>query len=485
MLVRINPPPSGAAFRPMPQFASSVNQYPGRASLAWYAMLIVTGTAALYLWPACAASPANPISFLDALFTSTSAACVTGLGVRSTVHDFSYAGQAVILGLIQLGGVGIMTVTTFIVVQFSRTGNLRQRKVIADTLGAGEGGDLRVILRNVLMMTFFFETAGFVILAAYNHINYDHFANLDVWQTHGEATWHALFHSVSAFCNAGFALHDRSLIPFADSFVVNATICVLIIVGGLGFPVVNDLWKSRKRPAPDRWGSLQLHTKIMLIGTGVLLVLGFASFLTLESDGVLKGDPILLRIFKAAFHSVTCRTAGFNTVEIGDLTNAMLFISILLMMIGGGPCSTAGGFKVSTAAIICLRAWSTFQGYARVNLYRRTISPRSIERAVATAMLFMAIAAIALTALLVIEQSSISHKAGQGKFIDTFFEVISALGTVGLSTGLTTELSSPSRVIIIVLMLMGRLGPITTFAALAHGERNERVEYPTAEPIVG
>lgn len=469
----------------MPQFASSVNQYPGRASLTWYAILIITGTALLHFWPACSASQENPISFLDALFTATSAACVTGLGVRSTVHDFSYTGQAVILGLIQLGGIGIMTVTTFIVVQFSRGGNLRQRKVIADTLGAGEGGDLRVILRNVFVMTVFFESVGFIILAAFNQINYERYAEAGVWSSHGEATWHALFHSISAFCNAGFALHDKSLVPFAESFVVNSTICLLIVIGGLGFPVVNDLWKSRLRPAPDRWGSLQLHTKIMLIGTAVLLVLGFASFLTLESDGVLKGDPILLRIFKAAFHSVTCRTAGFNTVEVGDLSNATLFISILLMMIGGGPCSTAGGFKVSTAAIICLRAWATFQGYARVNLYRRTISPRSIERAVATAMLFMAIAAIALTALLVIEQSSISHNGGQGKFLDTFFEVISALGTVGLSTGLTTSLTSPSRIIIIVLMLMGRLGPITTFAALAHGERNERVEYPTAEPIVG
>lgn len=469
----------------MAQFASSINQYPGRASLTWYAILIIAGTATLFLWPACAASPEAPISFLDALFTSTSASCVTGLVVRSTVHDFSYAGQAVILALIQLGGVGIMTVTTFIVVQFSRAGSLRQRKVIADTLGAGEGGDLRVILRNVLAMTLSFEFVGFVILAGYNQINYDYYAGLGVWSTHGEATWHALFHSVSAFCNAGFALHDQSLTPFAGSFVVNTTIMILVVVGGLGFPVVNDLWKCRLKPAPDRWQSLQLHSKIMLIGTAVLLTLGFVSFLAIEYDGVLADDPLLTRLFKAAFHSVTCRTAGFNTVEIGDLTNAMLFISALLMMIGGGPCSTAGGFKVSTAAIICLRAWSTFHGYSRVNLYRRTLPGRSIERAVATAMLFMTIAAVALTALLVIEQSGVSHQSAGGNFLDTFFEVISALGTVGLSTGMTGELTNVSRVIIIALMLMGRLGPITTFAALSHSERNEPVEYPTEEPLVG
>ncbi|TWU00105.1 Ktr system potassium uptake protein B [Botrimarina colliarenosi] len=469
----------------MPQFASSINQYPGRASLAWYALLIVVGTAVLFLITACAASPDRPISFLDALFTSTSASCVTGLAVRSTVHDFSFAGQAVILGLIQLGGIGIMTVTTFIVVQFNRSGSLRQRKAIADTLGAGEGGDLRVILRNVLAMTAAFELGGFLLLVGYNQANFARFEELGVWTSRGEATWHALFHSVSAFCNAGFSLHDQSLIPFADSFVVNATIGLLVVVGGLGFPVVNDLWKCRKKPAPDRWGSLQLHSKIMLIGTGVLLAFGFISFLALEHDGVLAEDPFLVRIYKAAFHSVTCRTAGFNTVEIAELTNAMLFISILLMMVGGGPCSTAGGFKVSTAAIIALRAWATFQGYTRVNLFRRTLPVASVERAVATAMLFVTMGGVALTALLVIEQSEFGHRGSSGLFLEMLFEVISALGTVGLSIGLTTDLKDPSRVIMVLLMLMGRLGPITAFAALSHGARTEPVEFPNEEPIVG
>jgi trk system potassium uptake protein TrkH len=468
----------------MPQFASSVNQYPGRASLTWYAILIITGTALLHFWPACSASQENPISFLDALFTSTSAACVTGLGVRSTAHDFTYTGQAVIVGLIQLGGIGIMTVTTFIVVHFSRGGNLRQRKVIADTLGAGEGGDLRVIIRNVLAMTFFFEVIGFLVLAAHHHINYDHYAKLGVWSTHGDATWHAFFLSISAFCNAGFSLHDQNLVPFADSFIVNATVASLVILGGLGFPVINDLWRTRTKPAPDRWGSLQLHSKVMLIGTTVLLLLGFVSVWMLEAEGVLKGDPLLTQIYKSAFHSVTCRTAGFNTVDIAAMTDATLFVSILLMMVGGGPCSTAGGFKVSTAAIICLRAWSTFQGYSRVNIFRRTIPPRTVERAVATAMLFMAVAAIGLTVMLVIEQSG-AYKSGEGRFLATFFEVISALGTVGLTANLTTDLSSASRVVLVFLMLLGRLGPITAFAALAHGERKERIEYATEEPLIG
>lgn len=469
----------------MPQFVGSINQYPGRASLSWYAGLIIAGFTALYLIPGCAADPERPITALDALFTSTSASCVTGLIVRSTPHDFSLLGQGVILAQIQLGGIGIMTVTTFIVVQFNRSGSMRQRKVIAQTLGAGEAGDLRSILRNVFVMTLLCEAAGFGLLAAYNHANFDRFAELGVWSTRGEATWHALFHSVSAFCNAGFALHDQSLVPFADSLVVNATIGALVIVGGLGFPVVIDLWKSRKRPAPDRLAGLQLHTKIMLIGTGVLLVIGFFSFLMLEWGNVLADDPLHVRVYKAAFHSLTCRTAGFNTVEIAEMTNAMLFISVLLMMIGAGPCSTGGGFKVTTAAIIALRAWATFRGYTRVNLFRRTLPITSVERAVATAMLFVVLGGIALTALLVIEQSGFGHDGSQGHFLDALFEVISALGTVGLSTGMTATLSDTSRVIMIFLMVLGRLGPITTFVALSHSERPEPFEYPNEEPLVG
>ncbi|MEQ8849225.1 potassium transporter TrkG [Botrimarina sp.] len=469
----------------MPQLVGSINQYPGRASLTWYAALILVGFAVLYFVPACAADPAAPITALDALFTSTSASCVTGLIVRSTPHDFSLLGQAVIIALVQLGGIGIMTVTTFIVVQFDRSGSLRRRKVVAETLGAGDQGDIRRILRNVLVMTGLCEAVGFAILCAYNLANYEHYAEEGLWASQADAVWHALFHSISAFCNAGFALHDQSLMPFADSLVVNATIGLLIVIGGLGFPVVNDLWKSRKRPAANRWSGLQLHTKIMLIGTGVLLVVGFASFLALEHDGVLVDDPVTTRVLKAAFHSITCRTAGFNTVEIAELTNAMLFISVLLMMIGAGPCSTGGGFKVSTAAIITLRAWATFQGYARVNLFRRTLPPESVERAVATAMLFVGVAAVALTGLLVIEQSAFGHTGSAGLFMETLFETISALGTVGLSTGLTVDLKPASRAIVIVLMLMGRLGPITTFVALSHSARNERVEYPTEEPLVG
>jgi trk system potassium uptake protein TrkH len=469
----------------MPQFSGSVNRYSGRASLAWYLGLIVTGAAALAFVPLCWGDPEKPISLLDALFTATSASCVTGLSVRSTVNDFSYVGQGVILALIQLGGIGIMTVTTFIVVQFDKRGSLRQRKAIVDTLGAGASGDIKRLLRNVLLMTFGCEGIGAAILAAFNLAHYEHYAALGVWNGYGEALWHAVFNSVSAFCNAGFAMHDASLTPFADSWVVNLTICWLIIVGGLGVPVVSDLWRNRRQKWRNMLSELQLHSKIMLIGTAVLLGAGFVSFLTLEWDGVLRKQTLDERVLKAIFHSVTCRTAGFNTVDVAKLTDATLFISILLMAVGAGPCSTAGGFKVTTASIIALRAWATFQGYSRVNLFRRTLPSSAIERAVATAMLFVGLAILALTALLIVEQSYGGLARRDNLFLEAAFEVVSALGTVGLSTGITPILSDPGKVIIILLMLLGRLGPITTFVALSHSERQEPIEFLNEEPLVG
>ena len=466
----------------MPQFVGSINRYPGRASLAWYAVLILLGFCMLFFVPQSAVNPEQPISFLDALFTSTSASCVTGLVVRSTGHDFSLLGQCVIISQVQLGGIGIMTVTTLILVQFDKRGSLRRRRAVAETLGGGEKGDVRSILRNVLLLTFLCEATGFALLAAYNHWNYERFMLIGLWDSRFEATWHALFHSISAFCNAGFALQDSSITPFADSWVVNGVIGSLIVIGGLGFPVVNDLWASRRRPRGDRWPGLQLHTKIMLIGTVVLLSTGFVSFLVLEADGVLSGAPIGERIIKAALHCASCRTAGFNSVEVSDLRNATLFVIVLLMMIGAGPCSTAGGIKVTTAAIILLRAWASFRGYSRINLFRRTLPPATVERAVATTMLFLVAAGIALTALLVIEQYD---GPIEKPFINISFEVISALGTVGLSTGITSDLSDAGRVLVIVLMVVGRLGPITTFVALSHAERTEPVEFVNEEPLVG
>ncbi len=462
----------------MAKVTGSVAQYPARASLLCYVGLVIVGWLALML-PACRVAEARAISVDDALFTATSAVCVTGLIVRDTATEFSFLGQLVILALIQLGGVGIMTVTTFIVIQFDRQSSLRQRALLAETIGTSDGGTthLRRILSSVLLFALLFEAVGAALL----------FAHATLWLRRPllESAWHAVFHSVSAFCNAGFALHSDSLEGFRGDWGVNLIIAALIIAGGIGFPVILDMQRNLKFGTREGWNRLQLHSKLMLLGTGVLLLLGFVAVLLLEWNNALAPMPWHEKVLVAGFQSVTCRTAGFNTIPMGSLSNATLLVSILLMMIGAGPCSTAGGFKVTTAALILARAWNTFRGYARVNLWRRTLPDESIDRANATLMLFATIGLIALIVLLSIESPDPERFSTRNSFMQYSFEVISALGTVGLSIGVTPFVSVPGRLVLIVLMLLGRLGPISTFVALSHGERRNPVQFVNEEPLVG
>ena len=460
----------------MMKLTGSLVTFPARLSLSGYVLLIVLG-ASLLLLPFSHSGQTEPLDTTECVFTATSAVCVTGLVVRSTGRDFSLFGQCVILGLIQLGGIGIMTVTTYVILQWQSVHSLHHRQLAAETIGPSAEGDLGSILFRVIGLTVLFEGIGFVVLAT-------RFAFLHDPPT---ALWSALFHSVSAFCNAGFSLNDKSLMPYRHDPVVNSTIMMLIIIGGIGYPVLFDLqrcWK-KKREGFGFWENLRLHSKLMLLGTAALILLGTGIVLLLEWDGVLKDDPVVARPLVALFHSVTCRTAGFNTVAISDLTNATLFFSILLMAIGAGPCSTGGGFKVSTIAVLVLRAWSTFLGHHHVRAFRRTIPREVVNRAIATAMLFFVVSVIALTTLLLVEQSSEAHTGTEKRFLDALFEIISALGTVGLSTGMTEQLSHAGRWIVIVLMLMGRIGPLSVFVALSRAEHDDPIEYPSEEPLIG
>ncbi len=461
----------------MPQVAGAVSRYPARASLAWFFGLVVVSSVLLSL-PACSADPNHPISWLDALFTATSASCVTGLSVRSTPHDFSLVGQAVILMMIQIGGVGIMTLTTFVVFQLGARGSLRQRKVLEATLGANEKADLRSILWSVLGLTAVCELSGFVLLLSYNLVTSE--------RSLAEASWWALFHSISAFCNAGFALQDNSLSDYRGDLFVNVVIMSLIMVGGIGYPVLLDLLRRRGSASWSLyWQQLQLHSKLTLITSLVLWLVPAALFLVIEWDNAFSQLPLVVRPLAALFHSVSSRTAGFNTIEISSLSSASIFITVLLMFVGAGACSCAGGFKVSTASILVLRAWNTFRGRTRINAFRRTITQESVERATATAMLFVTLAVAALTLLLVIEELSLDQATIRAEFRNVLFEVASALGTVGLSTGITPTLTSPGKLLIIVLMFFGRLGPISVFAALSRSSENEPLEYSSEEPLVG
>lgn len=458
----------------MVKFSGQLATYPARAVFVAYASLILAGTALLLL-PVCRAPGAQPHSITDALFTATSATCVTGLTVRSTGSDFSLLGQAVILVLIQVGGIGIMTLTTFFTLQVTGRSDLHDRLIVSETLGAGSERNLRWVLRNILLVTAICEGAGFLVLLGRNLLEMEA----------GEALWSAAFHSVSAFCNAGFALADNSLSPFRDDVVLNLSIAGLIVTGGIGFPVLLDLARNRRQPWLEQPRHWKLHTKLMLIGTTLLLLLGTLAFLALEWNNALAEMTWGQRLLTSFFQSVTVRTAGFNTVPIGTLTNASLFVLILLMTVGAGPCSAGGGLKVSTFMVLVLSSWSRFRGAEQLTLFRRTVPASLVGRATAAALIFGVIAALSLTLLLVLEHTVQPRLEMGGIFLDSMFEVVSALGTVGLSTGLTGQLTERGRLLIVVVMLIGRLGPITVFVAASSGARRRQLHYPREEVLIG
>lgn len=457
----------------MVRFSGSLLRYPARAALVWYAGLIATG-AALLMLPQAVVPGVKRLSAIDAVFTATSASCVTGLSVRSTGNDLSLFGQAVVLLLIQIGGIGIITVTTFIVLRFGGSESLRHRLILTQTLGSAER-DLKLMIGKILRLVFVCEGIGFVLLATHT------LGGGAAWP----ALWEALFHSISAFCNAGFSLHDSSLSGDRANPLVNLTVMGLIITGGLGFPVIKEVVEVVWSRRPGRWGRLSMHTKMMLIGTALLLTGGALAVLTLEWHNALEGMPLGEKLLVAGFQSTTTRTAGFETVPMGTLTNATLFVFMLLMLVGAGPCSTAGGFKVSTLMVLVCHAWSKIRGLHRVHLFRRSVPETTIDGALATSLLFGVVAASGLVALLVAEQADAPHRSGANLFLDAAFEVCSALGTVGLSTGITPDLGTLAKAVLIVLMFLGRLGPISAFVALSGGERRDRVEYPKEEVLIG
>lgn len=458
----------------MARFVGSLARHPARVSFAWYATGIVAGSV-LLAQPFCRQATVAPISIIDAAFTSTSALCVTGLNVRSTGHDFSLLGQLIILALVQLGGIGIITVTTYITLRLGGRQNLHNRTLLAETLGSANEPDLRQVLRQVVRFTLFFEAIGALLLTI--RFLFDH-EPLD-------ALWHGVFHSVAAFCNAGFSLNDDSLAPYQGDWLVNLTIMMLIIIGGIGYPVMIDVARNWRYSWGDLWSRLMLHSKLMLVGTTTLIALGTAVVLVFEWDHALADMPNGKRLLVAMFQSVTSRTAGFNSVDIGSLRDATLFVIILLMLVGAGPCSTAGGFKVSTLAVLILRARSSFSGLRRLNVARRTIPQQAIDRAIVTAFLFAVTSILGLIALLSFEQfQSVGLVSGE-LFLDTAFEVASALGTVGITTGLTPHLTTAGKMVIIVLMFVGRLGPITVVAAVSRATRDDAIAYASEEPLVG
>jgi trk system potassium uptake protein TrkH len=419
-----------------------------------FVLLIAIGTALLALPAASAAGEWTPL--LDALFTATSAVCLTGLVVVDTGNYWSGFGQAVILALIQIGGFGFMTSSTLLLLLIGRRVSLRERLLLREALGGGGLGSVLTLARRVFVFTVVAEAAGVALLTG-------HFLTAVDAPT---ALWWGLFHAVSAFNNAGFDLVGgyRSLIPYNHSPLVVLTIAALFIVGALSYTTVEDVVRRR------RFGPLALDSKLVLTTTLGLLLVGTALLLFTERAnaatlGALDAGPRLLNAF---FLSAT-RTAGFTTVDVGKLSDDGLLVLIALMFIGGSAGSTAGGIKVQTFGLLFFAIVAAVRGTDDVQAFRRRVPTNLVLRAIAIALLGVGWAFVIAFALNVTEQSLALHN---------IFEAVSAISTTGLSTGMTPEVSPWGRGVLILAMFTGRLGPLTLALALAARERPARYHWP-------
>jgi trk system potassium uptake protein TrkH len=429
---------------------------PARFSIFGFAALIAVGTALLML-PAAATS--KDLGFVDALFTAVSASCVTGLVVVDTGSALSTFGQLVILGLIQAGGLGIMTLSTLFLLIGGGRPSLVGRMVIQDAFTGGGERSVPNIIRDVFLFTVIIEGIGAVLL----------FLRFLSGRTFGEAIYYSIFHAVSAFCNAGFSFFSNSFIGYREDLVVNLVICFLIICGGIGFLVLSEL----KRNFPynrRRWSRLSLHSKLVLSVTAMLLFFSSLLITLMEWHNTVASLPVAGRFLAGFFQAVSARTAGFNTLPISDMANETLFLLMLLMFIGASPGSCGGGIKTSTFASLIVLGISRLRGHARPQIFHRTISANSIAKAVSVLLISTIVVALATMGVLMTELGETAHPQSRGKFLELMFEVISAFGTVGLSAGNTGGLSQAGKLILSFVMFVGRLGPLVIVLAVSRPE---------------
>ncbi|GLC89093.1 TrkH family potassium uptake protein [Lysinibacillus piscis] len=436
---------------------------PSKILVIGFATFILIGTFLLTLPIATESDESLP--FLDALFTATSAMCVTGLVVVDTGDTFSTFGEIVILTLIQLGGLGFMTFATFFFTVLGKKISLKDRLLLKEAFNASSTENIAILVKRILIFTALTESMGAIILAI--RFSFD----MPVKQ----AIYYGIFHAISMFNNAGFDIMGefKSLTLYADDPTVVLTVCTLILLGGLGFIVINELYEYRQIKR------LSVHAKIVL-STTLILVVGAAIFIFLfeyGNDKTLGPLSPVGKILGALFHSVSPRTAGANTLAMGDLTHATLFLTIFLMFIGGGSGSTAGGIKLSTFAVLMVTAFSQLQGKEDVVIFRHRIVVGTILKALTVVMSGLMIV-VTVTFLLSITEHG--HA-----FIMYLFEATSAFGTVGLSMGLTPELSPIGRIFIIVTMFIGRLGPLTLGFAISQKRRKEAFQRPKGNIMIG
>jgi trk system potassium uptake protein TrkH len=445
------------------KIAKNIKLTPVRILAIGFAVVIFIGTILLSL--PISSIDRRPTSFIDSLFTATSAVCVTGLAVLDTGTHWSYFGKTVVLLLIEIGGLGFMSFATLIALILGKKITLRERLIMQEAMNSFNLQGLVKMVRYILIFTFSVQLIGAMILST---------QFIPIYGL-GKGTYYGVFHSVSAFCNAGFDLIGNfgSLTSFAENPVIILTIAALIIIGGLGFAVWADIYSFRGVK------KLSLHTKLVIVTTASLLIIGWVLMMVFELNNPATLGPMSLKgkVINSLFASVTPRTAGFNSISTSDMTTPGRFLTIILMFIGGSSGSTAGGIKTTTLSIIILTVIAIIKGKDDTEVFEKRISNDIVRRSFVITSL-ASILVITVSMLL-----SISETGASFEYI--FYEATSAFGTVGLSLGLTTKLSFIGKIILSFTMYCGRLGPLTLALALAKIKVNSKIRYPEDKVLVG
>lgn len=439
-----------------------------------FAMLIALGTLLLNL--PIASQDGHSIGFIDAFFTATSAVCVTGLVVVNTFNHWTAFGKTVIIIMIQIGGLGFMTITTSLFMILGRKIGLRERMIIQEALNQYSLSGMVRLTRSIIFGTLLIEGVGAILLS----IKF-----VPEYGLQGVAM--GIFHSISAFCNAGFDIvGESSLSPYIGDVLVNFTVMLLVILGGLGFTVWIDTINTSKKSIEKGWpikrwfNHLSLHTKLVYVATSFLIISGFIFFLAVEgfNDQTLGLLSFKDKILGALFQSVTTRTAGFNTMPLDKMTDASKFVSILFMFIGGSPAGTAGGVKTITIVVLLVEVMSIVRGSEDTEAFNRRIPRSTVRRALAVIMISLGVV-LTVTTILSLSET--------GSFMNIFFEAVSAFATVGLTLGQTGSLTTLGKFVISITMFIGRLGPITIAVALSlrNGRKRAKVREPEEKVMVG
>lgn len=425
--------------------------------------LIFVGTLLLML--PYSSSSGQSIDFLNALFTATSAICVSGLVVLDTGSAFTTFGQCIIMLLIQVGGLGFMTLGVMVAIVIGKKIGLRQRLIIQQATNSISSKGLVKLSIYMVLISIAFEIMATSILTLR-------------WQDEmgwSQAAYYGLFHSVSAFNNAGISLWSDSLSPFVGDPIVNITIILLFVIGGLGYIVVVDIIRKRS------WHKLSLHSKVVLLGSGILYFAGFVIIFLLESSNPATFGTLDMweRSWAALFQGAAPRSSGFNTIEVGSMLATSQFLMIILMFIGAASGGTGGGIKVNTVFVLILATLNTFRGGGQIHAFKRKIATETVMRALAVVISSITVVLIVSLLLTLTESTKEEH------FLKILFEATSAFSTTGLSMGLTSELSPIGKVIITITMFVGRLGPLTLAFALTQKKRSSKIGYPEDNVLIG